>query len=177
MIVIIYLQLSRTHAQCCTVFLVKTENLDCRRSFKCFLWQFHPNAPTKTPTPTDNLALTLQTKKDAFGRGVANKKTMVGFQPLLLSRGTCRWRSWGQCTDAMASEADVDISVGPWETLLRMDLILALRFSNELHGKIVITISVGALHWALHDSWSTVTLLWQDPRQNEDLDLSPPSGK
>lgn len=27
----------------------------------------------------------------------------------------------------MASEADVDISAGPWETLLRMDMILGLR--------------------------------------------------
>ena len=53
-----------------------------------FCGGFIPIAQTKTTTPTDNLALTLQTKNGRFWEMSCKKKRLVGFQPLRLSRGT-----------------------------------------------------------------------------------------
>ena len=147
MIVIIYLQLIRTHVQCCTVFWVNTENLDYRRSFKCFLWRFHPNCSNKSTYTNRQLSINPPNKKWRLLGDELPKKN----EWLVSSRYFCPG-------DIVVEEVEASVRM-PWhlkrmwtsvwdlgDDLLRMDMILGLRRPWELSGKIVITISVGALH-------------------------------
>ena len=147
-----------------------------------FCGGFIPIAQTKTPTPTDNLALTLQTKNGRFWEMSCKKNEWLG--------SSCYF-----CPgDLVVEEVEASVRM-PWhlkrmwtsvwdlgDDLLRMDLILGLRNPWELSGKIVITISVGALHepswFMIHCytaaagpkiSWGFGSILSRMPVANEGL--------